>query len=194
LNADDWYEVDTVTKIVNAFSHHPEAGMIHGAMRKWSTNGTVDATIFSKRKRPLFLGMPFSHPTCFVKKDIYNRLGNFDTSIPTSADYDFALRFVKAGEVATYIEEILSNFRKSGVTSVRKGFPICQVWRTLRKNNFGYIKSLAGLLFRLLRVAGLLVISLPLLKGPKTKIASILPHRRPINKTMADKNSEIPIL
>ncbi len=55
------------------------------------------------------------HPTCFVKRDIYDKLGNFNTDIRITADYDLILRFmVKGGITAFYVPEVLVKMRLGG--------------------------------------------------------------------------------
>lgn len=178
LNSDDWYEPNTVGKVVDTFLQHSEATLVHGAMVKWSINGKIAARYSSKEKLSPILFMPFNHPTCFVKKDVYLRLGKFDTSFSTASDYDFALRFLKAGEIAIYIDDVLTNFRKSGVTGQRSNFPISEIWRLLRKNGYSCLRTVEGITFRFFRDNLAKIMSLLLLNKQKGKIGSKMHYRK----------------
>ena len=55
------------------------------------------------------------HPTFFVKKDIYNRYGLYDTDLKSAADYEMILRLLyKENIFVYYIPMILVNMRVGG--------------------------------------------------------------------------------
>ena len=39
-----------------------------------------------------FVRMPFCHQSLFVKKDLMEKLGGFDTNFKSAGDYDFVIR------------------------------------------------------------------------------------------------------
>ena len=48
------------------------------------------------------------HPTFYVRRSVYERLGGFDTRYRIAADYDTILRFLAIGKInAAYIPEVL---------------------------------------------------------------------------------------
>lgn len=74
------------------------------------------------------------HPTCFVRKEIYDEVGLFDTSLPIAADYDFLLRaLVKHGAEAHYLDETLVRMGAGGTSnaSVRN---VVQANREVRRS------------------------------------------------------------
>jgi glycosyltransferase len=55
------------------------------------------------------------HPTLYVRRSVYERLGAFDTSFHIAADYDCMLRFLGVGKInCHYIPEVLVRMRLGG--------------------------------------------------------------------------------
>ncbi len=133
LNADDWYEPDTLAAVSDAFSAFPDAGIVHGDVRRWAGTMAVDVVKPSlDRGFHRTLVMPINHPSCFVRKDVFARFGTFDLAYPLFADYDWARRVVKAGVVFHYLPRVLTNFRFGGVSTMR--FAVRERYRVFRAN------------------------------------------------------------
>ena len=86
------------------------------------------------------------HPTFYVRRSVYERLGGFDTSYRIAADYDCMLRFLgPGGQRVAYIPEILVRMRVGGASNrtlgniVRKS---SEDLRALRRNGVGGIGAL----------------------------------------------------
>lgn len=90
--------------------------------------------------------MVLMHPTCFVKKEAYNKFGLFDTSLKYAMDRDLLARFYKNGAKFKYTPKVISIMYAGGVSdvdikkvfdegaivSIRNGVPKWKV--QLRKN------------------------------------------------------------
>jgi len=115
VNSDDWYEKDTVISIVETIGEHD---MIHANMNLIDIHNNVDR-IYSHRNTRFFkyLTTPYNHPTMFVKKEVYQKIGVFDEKFKTGADYDFMLRFNKSKYNAIHFDRIITNVRLVGVTT-----------------------------------------------------------------------------
>jgi len=113
LNADDYYATNTVELVVEAYLE-TQADVLHGDLLLITKNQQV-------RMKPDFSKMnqqpSVFHPTCFVKKSVYDTIGAFDTQYKISSDYDFLLRCIKNNYTFKYIPEILSNFRPGGMSA-----------------------------------------------------------------------------
>jgi hypothetical protein len=74
------------------------------------------------------------HPTCFVRKSVYDKAGMFDTKYKISADYDFLLRCLKQNFSFHYIPEVFTCFRLGGMStscaSNIEGYKIMKVHQT----------------------------------------------------------------
>jgi glycosyltransferase involved in cell wall biosynthesis len=58
------------------------------------------------------------HPTFFVRREVYARLGNFDTQYRMCADFDLMLRFLYIGRVSyTYLPKVMVTMRTGGITN-----------------------------------------------------------------------------
>lgn len=140
LNADDWYEPDTLAAVSDAFRDAPAAGIVHGDVRRWTGTTPVDVvkpSLGNGFHRTLV--MPINHPSCFVRRDVFGRFGTFDLAYPLFADYDWAWRVVNAGVVFHYLPRVLTNFRFGGVSTMR--FAIRERYRVFRANGAGVLSA-----------------------------------------------------
>jgi glycosyltransferase len=87
------------------------------------------------------------HPTLYVRRAVYERLGGYDTSYRIAADYDCMLRLLgKGGIRAVHIPEVLVKMRVGGASN-RSLKNILQKsredYRALRTNEVGGLRALA---------------------------------------------------
>ena len=59
--------------------------------------------------------MPVMHPGCFVRRSVYDRVGDFDERYRISADYDFMYRCRRAGVVFHPLSQPLVNMQWGGM-------------------------------------------------------------------------------
>ncbi|MGI2800772.1 glycosyltransferase family 2 protein [Photobacterium damselae] len=57
------------------------------------------------------------HPSCFVKKYVFDKLGGFDLTYKCASDYDFMLRAKQSGYKFMFMNIFVSNFDLSGASS-----------------------------------------------------------------------------
>jgi glycosyltransferase len=58
------------------------------------------------------------HPTFFVRREVYDRAGLFNTELRSAADYEIMLRFlVKHGLTSRYIPRVIVKMRVGGVSN-----------------------------------------------------------------------------
>ncbi len=119
LNSDDFFEDEhTLAKIVAAFNVS-NTDSVYGDLvyvRKDDLSSVVrywKSSIFEVKK--LKNGWMPPHPTFYVKREIYDKHGDFDASFKISADYDLVLRFLGSAGISTYhIPEVLVRMRVGG--------------------------------------------------------------------------------
>ncbi|GAA4785378.1 glycosyltransferase family 2 protein [Olivibacter ginsenosidimutans] len=114
LNADDFYELSAVRTVVQAFQANSQIHVVHGLLRILDAQDEPD-TIVGHAANFLNFGM-IEHPTCFVKKSIYEQMGGFDLAYSRAGDYELMLRIRKAGATFWFLPVILANFRKGGLS------------------------------------------------------------------------------
>lgn len=69
-------------------------------------------------KKKLKYGWMPAHPTFYMKRSCYERLGDFDLSYKIAADYDSILRYLWRGNInAGYLQKVLIKMRVGGVSN-----------------------------------------------------------------------------
>jgi glycosyltransferase len=150
LHSDDVFDNhDVLAKVAKAFED-PMVEAVYGdliyvkyddtskVVRYWKS-GHYDAASLSNGWMP-------PHPTFYVRRSVYDRLGGFDTRYRIAADYDTVLRFLAVGKISTvYIPEVFVRMRVGGIsnrswsTIIRKSFEDLDI---LKRNRVGGIVSL----------------------------------------------------
>lgn len=111
VNSDDWYEVDTIEKIVDEYKKS-FFDMAYGNLRIIKPSGTM----IKKAKLKKFVSTRFwNHPTTFISKETYNRYKYKVESMYD--DLDLMLRIRKNNLKVVVIDEILSNFNFGGIST-----------------------------------------------------------------------------
>lgn len=111
INSDDWYETDAVEKVVNCFEKK-NADVVFGEIWLIDSNGNKRSCTKNSILPP--------HPAMFVKRNAYRKYGVFDISYAIAADYELTLRLLSKGAAFERIDCILSNFRTTGISSIKK--------------------------------------------------------------------------
>lgn len=111
INADDWYEPDTVEKAVSSIKGYDVA---YGNLRLWK-NEKPDV-IFTGNHNFLQKEMTINHPTVFVKRQCYLNYGLFDIDYKYAMDYDFLLRLYNKACSFIHIPSVLTNMRWDGAS------------------------------------------------------------------------------
>jgi glycosyltransferase involved in cell wall biosynthesis len=122
INTDDFYcSDDVIAQVMKVFEDNPTVEGVHADLVY------VDPEDTSKIKR-LWKARDFSrndyrrgfipaHPTVFVRREVYDRVGGYDTSYRLAADYDFLLRaFYVADIKAVHVPKIWIRMRTGGAT------------------------------------------------------------------------------
>jgi glycosyltransferase involved in cell wall biosynthesis len=122
LNSDDVYaNSKVVSKIMKAFEDpaiqacYADLEYIHAIdeskiMRTWKA-GNYDKNSFHWGWMP-------PHPTFFVRKTVYEKVGLFNTRLRSAADYEMMLRIlVKYKMPAVYIPEVMVKMRTGGMSN-----------------------------------------------------------------------------
>jgi glycosyltransferase involved in cell wall biosynthesis len=145
LHADDSFDnSDVLTRVAAAFQD-PFIDAVYGdlvyvrdddshkVIRYWKA-GLYDEVALARGWMP-------PHPTLYVRRSVYSRLGGFDTRYRIAADYDLVLRFFALGKIrSAYIPEVLVRMRVGGIsnrslrTIMRKSL---EDYHVIRRNRVG---------------------------------------------------------
>src|SRR5688500_11046379 len=112
LNSDDWYEPGAVSAAVRALKESG-ADIAHGKLQYWKGSRktylvTGDADLLEK-------GMTIGHPTMFVRRACYERLGLYRHDFRQAMDYEWLLRAKLSGARFCFIDECLATLH-DGIT------------------------------------------------------------------------------
>ncbi|HUR10590.1 MAG TPA: glycosyltransferase family 2 protein [Flavitalea sp.] len=113
INADDWYEKDSVEKVVATIGNYDIA---YGDVQYWIQGRKT----FIQEGNHHFLinEMTVNHPTVFMKRKCYEKFGPFDTSYRCAMDYDLMLRYYTAGCTFIRVPAVVANMRWEGTSDV----------------------------------------------------------------------------
>ncbi len=159
LHADDFYATDDVLfKIADAFKD-PHVCAVYADLayvsqtdtskiiRLWKSN-------FFERKNLNWGWMP-AHPTLYVRRDYYLKIGGFEKKYKISADYLSILKLFSLSQFRTrYIPEVFINMRLGGASnkSINAIFEkLTEDWLALRSCNFSIINTSRAILWKNLR-------------------------------------------
>ena len=119
LNSDDFYiSNNIIEKIVNAFQEH-QTDSVYADLLYVSKKNTNKIIRYWKSKpyedKLFYKGWQPPHPTFFVKRNIYQRYGNFNTSMPFSNDFEILLRLLEKYKITSfYLPEVIIKMRVGG--------------------------------------------------------------------------------
>jgi len=132
LNSDDIYtDPSVLTAVADAFKDpavmtaYADLQYVHAdepdrVLRTWKT-GTF-------QKKSFYYGWMPPHPTFFVRREVYEKVGNFNISLRSAADYELMLRILlKYGMSVVYIPRVIVKMRAGGMSNA-------SIWNRIRAN------------------------------------------------------------
>lgn len=122
INADDFYPSPDVLAMVAAAFESSGADCCYGDLC-YVQQDDVSKIVRYWRSKPYASGM-FGrgwcppHPTFFVRREVYARLGGFDLSFKIAADFELMARYLEAAHITShYIPKVLVKMRLGGTTN-----------------------------------------------------------------------------
>jgi len=115
MDADDWSYPDRLEKQFNFMENNPEIGISGGAMNVCDELLNIKSTrrynlSDIEIRKKIFRYSPFSHPLVIFKREVFNKVGSYDTNFNPAEDYELYFRvgeFYKFGN----LEDILLKYR-----------------------------------------------------------------------------------
>jgi glycosyltransferase len=151
LHSDDLFaDGHVLSRIAEAFAD-PAVDAVYGDLL-YVSKGNPDRVVRTWRAgaftpAKLAHGWMPPHPTLYVRRDAYERLGGYDTSYRIAADYECVLRLLGRGGLrAAYIPEVLVKMRVGGASNrslrniLRKSR---EDYRALSSSGIGGLRALA---------------------------------------------------
>lgn len=150
LHADDVYASPHVlSRVAYAFRADPELEGVYGDLVYVSERDPSQVVRYWKaseyHRGMFFRGWMPPHPTLFLKRSVYDRVGGFRTDLNIAADYEFVLRAMHVHRVkVAYIPEVLTRMRLGGMSNrsmkniARKTFQDLKAWELNGQTGFGF--------------------------------------------------------
>jgi glycosyltransferase involved in cell wall biosynthesis len=141
LNADDTLLPGAITAVVEAFSRHPDAGVVYGNAWHLDEDGTriapypVEEYDASRLSRRCFI----CQPAAFIRRDAFAEAGMLDASLHYALDYDFWIRLARLYPMKK-IEPFLATSRihRNSKTVGQMRPAMQETIRTLQRH-YGYV-------------------------------------------------------
>jgi len=144
LHADDLFATDDVLAKIGEIFGDPSICAVYGDL-DYVSNRDTSKVIRRWRSKPFLPGylswgwMP-PHPTLYVRKNWYSRVGGFDVNYHISADYLFILKlFSQSDFKSVHVPDVLVKMRLGGASNKSLKALLIKTredWRALRSCNF----------------------------------------------------------
>ncbi|MEO1146056.1 MAG: glycosyltransferase family 2 protein [Cyanobacteria bacterium J06638_22] len=115
INSDDWYNTGALRTVETQFLKKQDAEIVYSPVDTYF-NGKPLIRFIPGSLENLNFKFTINHPSCFVKKSIYDRIGTFDLSYSIAADYDFILRAYNADAKFYFVDPPLASYSLNGLS------------------------------------------------------------------------------
>ncbi len=162
LHSDDLFASNEVlSKVARAFED-PDVCAVYGDLEYVSQYDTR-IVIRKWKSKPfnrhdLSWGWMPAHPTLYVRREFYTRIGGFNTGYKISADYLSILQlFTQPNFKSIYIPEVLVTMRLGGASNKSFQAVMCKTkedWQALRNCDFSGIRAVCAIAWKNLSKVG----------------------------------------
>jgi glycosyltransferase involved in cell wall biosynthesis len=166
INAGDKYTPDAVATAVKTLIENPDFDFVYGDIVFTDRNGTPQFLMnaedsYEEEIRYTMPSVP--HPTVFMRREVYNSCGLFDTSYRIAMDYEFLLRITLSGKKGRNTGRTLAWMSLGGLSDtgfLRSYKEVCRAsirygYSPVKAYARFYLKGLRGMIRILLERAGL---------------------------------------
>jgi glycosyltransferase involved in cell wall biosynthesis len=139
-NSDD--RLHSPTAITDAMSPGNGEDLIYGRMMLG--DGNISAVIGHAVTRNDLARQTICHPSTFVRREVFDRVGKFDTSYRVAADYDHIVRCFLKPVTTRFIETVVSDMSMGG-TSEANFMESCRERKAVIHRHFKGMTRITGL-------------------------------------------------
>lgn len=115
INSDDYYEYNAIEIMINTWESvdYSEYVILHGLLRQ--LRGGIEYSVVLNKVDFIYEKM-IQHPTCFVPRTVYEKIGLFNTRYKYVADAEFLMRAYEAGIGFIPVYKIIAAFESGGLS------------------------------------------------------------------------------
>ena len=117
LNSDDYWTEEGLHELLKTVLRNPEADIYHSSIRYIDEKNKYTYAISPNIKR-LKRRMSVFHPTMFVKRSCYQKVGLYDENYKYAMDSDWCLRALKSNAEFCEVPAVLTNMRLEGASDI----------------------------------------------------------------------------
>ncbi len=142
LNADDFYEPNTLNRVSEIFITLPEPSLLVGNCKVIDENGSLlwlnkPHVKFHQLLQVWRYRMPNNPSSYFYHRSLHNKIGAYDTDEHYVMDYDFLLRAFQASKV-TYVDETFGDYRMYAGTKTSESVAQGNQWDMICRLSLKY--------------------------------------------------------
>jgi glycosyltransferase len=151
LHSDDLFGSKTIISEITSIFENNDINGVYGDLQ-YVKNTDISKVVRNWKSRKFYpemikkAWMP-AHPTLFLKKEVYEKHGNFDPTYKISADYEFIIRIFKDQFlIFEHIPKVITKMRLGGISnrSLKNIFiKSLEDYRAMKKHKVGNILTLA---------------------------------------------------
>jgi glycosyltransferase involved in cell wall biosynthesis len=139
INSDDQLCTNALAMVRSYFNAHPDVDVVHGDVILIDGSRSIKCI-----KPPSYWWNPwrlvlFNHPATFVRREVYERHGLFDTTYRIAMDVEIFFRWMTNRVRISYLPEVLVKMQSGGASGRQAFTGYCEVRRaalTYRFNRF----------------------------------------------------------
>lgn len=136
LNADDWYETDTVEAVVDkilSLGAQAEESVVY--CDYYHYDEAFDPLVKVKKYSTMNFrtGMSISHQAMFIGRAVYGKIGQYSLDYRLASDYDFFLRMIQAHIEFCKVDFHGVNVRIGGQSTFNLGESVRETSRVVRR-------------------------------------------------------------
>lgn len=150
LNSDDFYSNDALEKVADVFQNSLEKNLVViGNLARVDNNGNT-VHVYDYTEEMIKKKEAFGHPSMFVAKAVYEKIGKYECALTLAADAEWQYRMYEDKDITVrLLPDVLNNMRAGGASDsfknrwkwfkertriqlqYKKGFPLKIIGREL---------------------------------------------------------------
>ncbi len=137
LNADDWYEENTVKAVVNKIDDvgSPiEEAVVYCDFYQYDEEFNPQVKTKKYSTMNYETGMSISHQSMFIGRAVYEKIGYYNLEYRLASDYDFLLRMIQANVEFMKLDIHGVNVRIGGLSTVHLGESVRETSRVVQRH------------------------------------------------------------